>query len=68
MDDRVVIRASKRLNDFLYHNRYFLLRIFEDAKKWDPFNPTGKLGFTMRAAREFFYHFVHQEVIQVTTR
>lgn len=58
-----MIRASKRLNELLYHNHELLQKIFEEAKKWDPYSTNGKMGFTVRAAREFFYHFVTTEVL-----
>ena len=68
IDDRAIIRSSKKLNDFLYSNRHTLNKMFEDAKRWDPFSTSGKLGFTIRAAREFFYHFKNLDILELTTR
>lgn len=68
IEDRILIRASKKLNDFLFSNRHSLMKMFEDAKRWDPFSTNGKLGFTIRAAREFFYHFKTLEIIDVNHR
>ena len=38
------------------------MKVFEDVKRWDPFNTTGKAGFTLRSGREFFYYLKHAAV------
>lgn len=67
-EERCQIRASKKLNEFLHSNKHILMTIFEDAKKWDPFNPNGKLGFTVRSAREFFYYFKENDLFNLNIR
>ena len=67
-EERCIIRASKKLNEFLHSNRAIMLKIFEDAKRWDPFNPQGKLGFTIRSGREFFYYFKDNDLLNLNIR
>lgn len=55
ISQRRVFRSSKRLNELFYHNREALNLIYNEAKRWDPYNVDGKLGFTVRSARELFY-------------
>ena len=52
----------------MYYNNEGLQKVFEEAKKWDPYSTNGKLGFTVRAAREFFYHFVSLEILSLQVK
>ena len=62
---RKLIRASKRLNDLLYHNREGLKEIFELSKKFDKSNSDAKKGFTLESAKYFFGHWNDRKVIQI---
>ena len=52
IEHRKLIRASKRLNELIYHNSKNLRLIFDDAAKKD--KAYAELGLSSTAARLFF--------------